>query len=117
MHQVKYGIKISSFNRGPIFFFHSILQASFRSMEIEEMYLKYCMQMKRPLIIILLVIILIVSLSIMILHIAEDKVIISTIIGPIKHKKFAKNCNCFLIHQFKHVFWVLKRTVLSRWFF
>ena len=58
-------------------FFHSILQASFRSMEIEDMYLKYCMQMKRPLIIILLVIILIVSLSIIVLHIAEDKVIIS----------------------------------------
>ena len=49
-------------------------QATFRSMEIEDMYLKYCMQMKRPLIIILLIIVLIVCLSIIILHIAEDKV-------------------------------------------
>ena len=38
-------------------------------------------------------------------------------IGPVKQKYFAKNCDYFLIHQFKHVFWVLKRTVSSRRFF
>ena len=39
------------------------------------MYSKYCMQMKRPLIIVLLTIALIVCLSFIILHIAENKVI------------------------------------------
>ena len=32
-------------------------------------------------------------------------------IGPVKQKSFAKNCDYFLIHWFKHVFWVLKRTI------
>ena len=37
-------------------------------------------------------------------------------IGSVK-KKIAYNCDYFLIDQFKHVFWVLKRTVSSRRFF
>ena len=32
-------------------------------------------------------------------------------IGPVKQNISALNCDYFLIHQFKHVFWVLKRTV------
>ena len=40
-----------------------------------------------------------------------------TSIGPVKQKFSAWNCNYFLIHQFKHVFWVFKRTVSLRRFF
>ena len=32
-----------------------------------------------------------------------------THIGPVKQIKSALNCDYFLIHQFKHAFWVLKR--------
>ena len=32
-------------------------------------------------------------------------------IGPVKQNYLAQNCDYFLIHWFKHVFWVLKRTV------
>ena len=32
------------------------------------------------------------------------------LIGPAKQFLLALNCNYFLIHQFKHVFWVLKKT-------
>ena len=40
-----------------------------------------------------------------------------TVIGPDKDSLCSKNCNYFLTHQFKHVFWVLKRTVSLRRFF
>ena len=33
------------------------------------------------------------------------------------NKKFGLNCGYFLIHQFKHKFWVLKRAVSLRRFF
>ena len=32
-------------------------------------------------------------------------------IGPVKQISLASNCEYFLIHQFKHAFWVLKITV------
>ena len=35
-------------------------------------------------------------------------------IGSDKHKDLALNCKYFLTHQFKHIFWVLKRTVSLR---
>ena len=38
-------------------------------------------------------------------------------IEPVKQNFTAKNCCYFLIHQFKHVFWVLKRTVPMGRFF
>ena len=38
-------------------------------------------------------------------------------IMPVKQKKIAQNCDYVFIHQFKHVFWVLKRTVSLRRFF
>ena len=38
-------------------------------------------------------------------------------IGPVKQNNLAYNCDYFLIHQLKHVFWVLKRTISSRRFF
>ena len=41
----------------------------------------------------------------------------STDIGPVNQIKFSVKCDYFLIHQFKHVFWVLKRTVSLRRFF
>ena len=40
-----------------------------------------------------------------------------SIIGPVKQKFRAENCDYFLIHKFKHSFWVLKRTVSLRRFF
>ena len=45
------------------------------------------------------------------------KLIKRVFIGPIKQKYIRLNCDYFLVHQFKHVFWVLKRTVSSRRFF
>ena len=39
------------------------------------------------------------------------------IIGPDKDSLCPLNCINFLTHQFKHVFWVLKRTVSLRRFF
>ena len=38
-------------------------------------------------------------------------------IGPVKQKITAKSCDYFFIHQFKHMFWVFKRTVSLRRFF
>ena len=38
-------------------------------------------------------------------------------IGPDMEKNFVENFNYFLIYKFKHMFWVLKRTVSMRWFF
>ena len=38
-------------------------------------------------------------------------------LGPVKQKASASNCLYFLIHQFKHMFWVLKSTVSLRRFF
>ena len=38
-------------------------------------------------------------------------------IDPDKESLLAENCKYFLTHQFKHVFWVLKRTVSLRRFF
>ena len=38
-------------------------------------------------------------------------------IGPVKQNLLAQNCYYILIYQFKHVFWVLKRTVSLRRFF
>ena len=38
-------------------------------------------------------------------------------IGPDKDSLCTKNCIYFLTHQFKHVFWVFKRTVSLRRFF
>ena len=35
----------------------------------------------------------------------------TTSIGPVKKKLSALKCDYFLIHHFKHVFWVLKRTI------
>ena len=40
-----------------------------------------------------------------------------SIIGPVKQKNSVLICDYFLIHQFKQVFWVLKRTVSLRRFF
>ena len=36
-------------------------------------------------------------------------------IGPEKETLGEYNCNDILTHQFKHVFWVLKRTVSMSW--
>ena len=38
-------------------------------------------------------------------------------IGPVKQILFVYNCDYFLIHQFKRMFWVIKRTISSRQFF
>ena len=46
----------------------------------------------------------------------QDKVF-SVLIGLDKQKFLSYNWKCFLIHQFEHMFWVLKRTVSLRWFF
>ena len=40
-----------------------------------------------------------------------------TIMGPEKQKFCTLNCEYFLICLFKHLFWVLKRTISLRWFF
>ena len=37
--------------------------------------------------------------------------------GLDKQNFSAQNCKYFLTHKFKHMFWVLKRTVSVRWFF
>ena len=39
------------------------------------------------------------------------------VIGPYKDSWFTENCIYFLTHQFKHLFWVLKRTISLRRFF
>ena len=39
------------------------------------------------------------------------------VLGPVKQKFSAYNCYYCLIHPFKHVFWVLKRTASLRRFF
>ena len=42
---------------------------------------------------------------------------IHNVLGPVKQKISARNCDYFLKYQFKHVFWVLKRAVSLRRFF
>ena len=41
----------------------------------------------------------------------------NTYIGPVKQNFGVQNFDYFLIHQFKHVFWGLKRNVSARRFF
>ena len=37
-------------------------------------------------------------------------VLVACCIGPVKQNIWAQNCNYFLSQQYKHLFWVLKRT-------
>ena len=46
----------------------------------------------------------------------NDKILLSTHRARLA-KFLAQNCDYFLTHKFKHVFWVLKRTVSLRRFF
>ena len=41
----------------------------------------------------------------------------TVLINPDKESLRALNCDYFLTHKFKHVFWVLKRTISLRRFF
>ncbi|KAK3584553.1 hypothetical protein CHS0354_030558 [Potamilus streckersoni] len=50
------------------------IKSFFKTLQIESMYQRYCMQMKRPLVIILLVITLCICVATMIIHIVEKKV-------------------------------------------
>ena len=36
-------------------------------------------------------------------------------IGPDKENILVQNCNSFLTHQFKHLFWVLNRIISLKW--
>ncbi|XP_053401460.1 adenylate cyclase type 2-like isoform X2 [Mercenaria mercenaria] len=53
----------------------SKIRASFKELEIEDMYQKYCLQMRRSLVFVLLVIITCIIISLLILHLAENKVV------------------------------------------
>lgn len=52
------------------------LQTSFKDLEIEDMYQEYCLQMRRSLVVVLLVIVTCILVSLLILHLAENKVIL-----------------------------------------
>ncbi|XP_060564084.1 adenylate cyclase type 2-like isoform X2 [Ruditapes philippinarum] len=54
----------------------SKIRASFKELEIEDMYQKYCLQMRRSLVLVLLVIITCILVSLLILHLAEEKIVI-----------------------------------------
>ncbi|KAL4234423.1 cAMP biosynthetic process [Mactra antiquata] len=55
----------------------SKIRTSFKDLEIEDMYQSYCLQMRRSLVVVLLVVITCIIISLLILHLAENKVVVN----------------------------------------